>query len=121
MALQNAAFTQVTAALLNYATGKPQYIGWGTGTGVAVSGTALATAAAEARTTGTLTAVTGTTPNDTFQAVGTIVCAGAGKTISEAGLFDATTAGNMFQYGSFTGIPLLVGDSIAFTIQAKFT
>jgi len=95
-------------------------VGWGTGaTAEAVGNTVLATEASEARSTGTLTNPTTTVANDTDQLVATIVCAGAGKTITEAGRFNTTTkAGGgevMLERALFTGIPLLVGDSIQFT------
>jgi hypothetical protein len=100
---------------------EPKYIGWGTNaTAATAADTGLGTAAAESRTTGTGTRVTTTETNDTYQVVGTIACASAGKTIAEVGLFDADTDGNMFLHGTFTGIPLNVGDSIQFTIQTVF-
>jgi len=70
---------------------------------------------------GTSSQVTTTTTNDTYQVVGTITCAGAGKTITNAGLFDASTGGNLFAKGDFTGIALNVGDSIQFTFKIQFT
>jgi hypothetical protein len=96
----------------------PTYLAWGTGTsGPAAGDTALGTAASEARTNGTASQQTTSTTNDTYQVVGTITCAGAGKTISEAGLFDASTAGNLFIHSVFTGLALNVGDGIQFTFQ----
>ncbi len=100
---------------------EPNYIGWGTGSGGGAGSTGLVAAAAEARTAGTSTRVTTSVTNDTYQVVGTITVAGAGKTISEVGLFDAAAAGNLFIYADFTGIALNVGDSIAFTIKLQFT
>lgn len=102
----------------------PRYIAWGTGT-QATPKTAT-TLSAETTTTndpgyarvaGTTSLVTTTYTNDTFQVVGTLT-AGAALTITETGLFDAVTVGNMFLYGSFTGIALNTNDSIQFTIQA---
>jgi hypothetical protein len=46
----------------------------------------------EARTAGASSLITTTQLADTYQVVGTITCAGAGKTITEVGLFDTTTA-----------------------------
>ncbi len=98
------------------------YVGWGTGAGAeAVGNTALTTEASEARVSGTLTNPTTTVANDTDQLVSTIVCAGAGKTITEAGRFNAVTAGVMLERALFTGIPLLVGDSIQFTFTLQQT
>jgi hypothetical protein len=109
--------------LKNGASGatEPNYVGWGTGTGAVATGTALTTAASEARTAGTSSLVTTTTTNDTYQVIGTITVAGSGKTISEVGLFDASTAGNLFLWADFTGIALNVGESIQFTLKAQLT
>ena len=124
--LQNAGFANLTAAWLAYST-LPKYLQWGTGSAAAQSANALTTAATEARVAGTQTAVTTTITNDTYQSVGTITCAGAGKTITEVGIFDAAgtgspaTGGNMDIYGSFTGVALNVGESIAFTVKVAFS
>jgi hypothetical protein len=99
----------------------PQYIAWGTGAGTsAPSDTTLFTEASEARTSGTVTQQTTTTTNDTYQVVGTITCAGSGKTITNAGVFDALTSGNLFMKGDFTGVALNVGESIQFTMKVTF-
>lgn len=96
-----------------------KYIGWGTGTGAeAVGNTALTTEASEARVAGTITSVTTTVTGDTMRVVGTIVANGA-KTITEVGLFDALTVGVMLLRALFTGIPLELGDAIAFTLDFK--
>lgn len=100
---------------------EPVYVGWGTGAGTAaIADTTLFTESAEARTSGTSTRVTTTTTNDTYQVVGTIV-ATAGRTITNAGLLDASSAGNLFMKGDFTGVVLASGDSIQFTMQVQFT
>ena len=46
---------------------------------------------------------------------------GTGETITNAGLFDASTSGNLFVKGDFTGIALNSGDSIAFTFKVQFS
>ena len=97
---------------------EPKYVAWGTGTVAPVAAnTALGTPAAEARTAGTGSKTTTTTTNDTYQVVGTIVCTGASKAITEVGLFDAAAAGNLFVRGTFDPINVNVGDSIQFTIK----
>ena len=58
--------------------------------------------------------------NDTFQVVATQT-AGTGETITNAGLFDASTSGNLFAKGDFTGIALSTGDSIQFTFKVQFS
>lgn len=100
---------------------EPNFIAWGTGAGTAAAAdTTLFTEASEARTTGTSTRVTTTVANDSYQVVGTMTVAGAGKTITNAGLFDASTTGNLFMKGDFTGIALAVGESISFTLKVSF-
>jgi len=96
-------------------------IGWGTGAGTAaVADTTLFVEAAEVRATATLTVFTGTVANDTFRAVGTLTSL-IGQTITNAGVFDAATAGNLLEKADFTGIPLLANDSIQFTFELRFS
>lgn len=100
---------------------EPKYVHWGTGAGTtAATDTTLFTAAAEARTSGTGSAVTTTNTNDTHQVTGTITSA-SGQTITNAGVFDASSSGNLYVKGDFTGIALSTGDSIAFTFKVQFT
>lgn len=113
----------VTNRIKNGDTGatEPKYIAWGTGAGTsAVGDTTLFTEASESRTSGTSTRTTTSETNDTYQVSGTIT-ASAGKTITNAGLFDASTSGNIFLKGDFTGIALNTGDAISFTFSINFT
>lgn len=113
----NTGRAKLTDALNNTQLTKPSYIGWGTGsTAAANADTGLQTPSAEARTNGTATRTTTSVTNDTFQVVGTITSSSS-QTISEAALFDASTSGNCYVHGVFTGIALGNGDSIAFTVQ----
>jgi hypothetical protein len=103
---------------------EPKYIAMGTGaTGAArtaaVGDTALSTEV-ETRTAGTGSTVTTTQTNDTFQEAGTVT-ATATRAVDEAGLFDASTVGNMFLSATFNVINLASGDSIAFTFKTQFT
>lgn len=104
----------------------PKFVMWGTGAGTAaVTDTTLFTETSdEARTSGTVSRVTTTVTNDTYQVVGTITVATSGpKTITNVGLFDVVTAssGNLYFKSDFTGLLLQVGDSITFTIKVKFS
>lgn len=101
----------------------PRYVAWGTGAGTAAaSDTTLFTESSqETRTTGTPTRVTTTVTNDTLQVAGTITVATSGKTITNVGLFDASSSGNLYFKSDFTGLALLVGDSISFTLKIQFT
>lgn len=113
----NSGFANNTAAWVAYAS-IPKYVAWGTGSGQNAASNALATAAAESRTSGSASQVTTSVTNDTFQVTGTITATGS-RAITEVGLFDASTNGNMCVYGDFTVINLASGDSIAFTIKTK--
>lgn len=100
---------------------EPKFCAWGTGAGTAAAtDTTLFTESAEARTSGTSSKVTTTTTNDTYQVVGTIT-ASAGRTITNSGLFDASTVGNLFVKTDFTGVVLATSDSITFTYKVQFT
>lgn len=112
------------AIVTNYLSGgaatQPEYIGWGTGVGTtAATDTTLFTEIGS-RVAGTSTQQTTSTTDDTFQVVGTLT-AGGSVTITNAGLFDASTSGNLFVKGDFTGIGLTSGDSIQFTIKTQFS
>lgn len=103
----------------------PKNIGWGTGTTApAVTDTTLEAEAAPTtgggRTVGTESRVTTTVTNDTYQVVGTVTAVGT-LAITEAGLFDAVTAGNMLLRGTFGAVNVDAGDSIAFTIKTQLT
>jgi len=92
-------------------------IGWGTGAGTAAKGdTTLFTEASEDRV-----AVVASQPTaDKNRWVATLTADGA-KTITNAGLFDAATSGNLIVKGDFAGISLALGDKIEFTIELEQT
>lgn len=68
-------------------------MGWGTSTTTpsAAANVNLYTPATEARTAATTTQTTTTFLGDTYQAIGSIICAVGAKTITEFGMFDTTT------------------------------
>jgi hypothetical protein len=100
---------------------EPKYVGWGTGAGTAAAAdTALSTESSESRTSGTSSKITVTTTNDTYQVVGQIVATGS-RTITNAGLLDASTSGNLFVHTDFTGVVLATNDSITFTFKVTFS
>lgn len=97
-----------------------KYIGWGTLVATAaITDTTLGTESAEARVTGTQTQQTTTVTNDTYQVAGTITSAST-QTITNAGVLSAVTVGTLVLHSDFTGVPLVSGDSIAFTFKLKF-
>lgn len=119
--LTNVAVAKLIDGIYGTAITAPTYIAWGTGTtAAAVTDTALVTPSSEARTNGSKAKTTTTVTNDTLSITGTITDA-TGQTITEAGIFDASTVGNMYVRGVFTGIALSIGDSIAFTVTIQVT
>lgn len=110
----------VTNYLAGGAATQPKYVAWGTGAGTtAATDTTLFTETGS-RVSGTTTQVTTSTTNDTYQVVGTQT-AGGTLAITNAGLFDASTSGNLFVKGDFTTINLTTGDSIQFTFKTQFS
>jgi hypothetical protein len=99
---------------------EPTYVAYGTGAGTtALTDTTLFTETGT-RVSGTSSQVTTTTTNDTYQVVGTQT-AGGTLAITNAGLFDAVSSGNLFVKGDFTTINLSTGDSIQFTFKTQFS
>lgn len=97
------------------------YVGWGTGAGTAAVGdTTLFTEASEARVSATRTQQTTTVTGDTIQWVATITADGS-KTITNAGNFTALTSGTLIVKGDFTGVAVVLNDSIEFTIKLQAT
>jgi hypothetical protein len=93
------------------------YVAWGTGTGTAVKGsTTLFTEASEARV---LCAISQPSA-DINRWIGTITADGT-KTITNAGLFTASTGGTLVIHGDFTGIGVVLNDQIEFTITLEQT
>lgn len=100
----------------------PSYVHWGTGTTAATNAnTVLETPRSEARSNGALTAQTTTYTGDTLQNVATLTCASTSAQITEMGIFDASTAGNLVLRATFDPISLNPADSIAFTTKIQFT
>lgn len=99
---------------------EPTYVGWGTGAGTtAATDTTLFTETGS-RVSGTSTQQTTSTTNDSYQVVATQT-AGSSLAITNAGLFDASTSGNLFAKGDFSTINLNSGDSIQFTFKVQFS
>ena len=119
----NAGAAIVTNRIIQAGTA-PKNIGWGIGTNAAaVTDTALQTESAPTtaggRTVGTESRTTVTNTNDNYQVTGTVT-AGSSLAITESGLFDNVTAGNLLTRGVFSAVNVVSGDSIAFTFGLKF-
>jgi len=102
----------------------PKNIGWGIGTtAAAVGDTALQTESAPTtsggRTVGTESRVSGTATNGKYQVAGTVTAVSS-LAITEAGLLDAVTAGNMLIHSVFAAVNVVSSDSIAFTFGLDF-
>lgn len=98
---------------------EPLHVAMGTGAGTAaVADTTLFTEV-ETRAAGTSTRVTTTVTDDTYQVVGTVT-ATAARAVTNAGLFDAASAGNMLMKGDFAVINLATGDSLQLTQKVAF-
>lgn len=92
-------------------------VAWGTGAGTAAKAdTTLFTEASEARVVPTVSQPVA----DKNRWVGTLT-ADAAKTITNAGLFDAATAGNLVIHGDHAGQLLALGDKIEYTIDLEQT
>ena len=118
----NAGAAIVTNRMIQAGTA-PKNIGWGVGTNAAAVGdTALQTESAPTsgggRTVGTESRTTVTNTNDNYQVVGTVTAGGV-LAITEAGLFDAVSSGNLLTRGVFSAVNVVSGDSIVFTFGLK--
>lgn len=99
---------------------EPNYVAWGTGAGTTAATDTTLFSETGSRTAGTSTQQTTSTTNDTYQVVGTLT-AGGSLAITNAGLFDAVSSGNLFVKGDFSTINLTTGDSIQFTFKTQFS
>lgn len=121
--VQNAGLARITSLLAAAAW----WLQWGTGSAAAATANVVTTTTTtEARASATASVVTGTVANDTLRLAATLTAAAA-RAITEVGAFDAVgtgsppTGGNMDVYGDFTVINLATGDSIAFTVDTRFS
>jgi hypothetical protein len=121
--VQNNGLARITTLLI----AASWYLQWGTGTGAAATANVVTTTTTtEARVAATATQQTTTVTNDTMRLTGTLVAAET-LALTEVGVFDAAgsgsppTGGNMDIYADFASVGLASGDSIAFTINTKFS
>ena len=117
--LVNAGKAMVTSRIKGSGT-EPVYVAYGTGAGTTAAADTTLFTETGTRQTGTSTQQTTSVTNDTYQVVGTQT-AGGTLAITNAGLFDAVTVGNLFVKGDFSTINLSSGDSIQFTFKTQFS
>ena len=110
----------VTNYLAGGAATQPKYVAWGTGAGTTAATDTTLFSETGSRVSGTATQQTTSTTDDTYQVIGTLT-AGSSLTITNAGLFDASSSGNLFVKGDFTGVALTSGDSIQFRFKTQFS
>lgn len=110
----NVGLASVIAAWNAHAS-RPLYLQAGTGSGQGGAATGLA-AAYQVREVGAVSLDTVNTANDTYR-LEAVVVAAADASITEVGLFDAATGGNMLVYGDFNSISLVAGDAIEFRVN----
>jgi multidrug efflux pump subunit AcrA (membrane-fusion protein) len=115
--LANAGRAIITSVL---ATSTAKYVGMGTGAGTAAATDTTLFTEVETRTAGTQSQQTTSVTSDTYRVTGT-VAATTTRAITNAGVFDASTTGNLLVKGDFATINLANGDSIAFTFNLQFT
>lgn len=96
----------------------PKFVAIGTGSHTAATTDTALTTEVETRTSGTVSLATTTVTGDTYQVVG-LVTATAGRVVIEAGLFDASSTGNMFFTATFSAINLSTNDTITLTFKTK--
>lgn len=99
---------------------EPTFVSVGTGAGTAALTDTTLFTEVETRVSGTSTQQTTSTTNDTYQVIGTVAIT-ATRAITNAGLFDALTVGNMFTKGDFAVINLITGDSLQETWKVQIT
>jgi hypothetical protein len=99
---------------------EPNYVAWGVGAGTAAATDTTLFTETGSRVAGTSTQQTTSVTNDTYQVVGTLT-AGGSLTITNAGLFDAASSGNLYMKGDFTGIALTLNESIQFTMKVQYS
>lgn len=99
---------------------EPLYLAWGTGAGTAAAADTTLFSETGTRLAGASSQQTTATASDTYQVLGTLT-AGGSTTITNAGLFDAATAGNLYMKGDFAGVSLNNGESIQFTMRVQYS
>jgi hypothetical protein len=110
-----------TVVRLQASAGAPTYyVGVGTGAGAASKTSTTLSTEVETRAAATPTVQTTGSTGDTLRNVGTQTM-GSGRTITNGGLFDASTTGNMYIISDGLSITLAASDSLQQTFNLQFT
>ena len=121
--------TLITSQLLALGVVAPSWLQWGVGTTAPAAANVdleTKTDCNEDRVDGTDSVETTTLDDDTYRVVGTITKEDAIAAITEVGTFNAASVTDppdgdtMFLRATFSAINLVIGNSIAFTIDTKF-
>ena len=108
----------LVADILDGTTAAPTwYVGWGTGAGTAAKGdTTLFTEASETRIAATMSQPSA----NVNRAVAEITADGT-KTITNAGILSAVSSGILLVHGDHTGVAVVSGDKIEYTIDLTWS
>lgn len=98
---------------------EPNHSGIGTGAGTTGATDTTLFTETGSRVAGTSTQETTSTTNDTYQVVATHTAGGA-LAVTNAGLFDAASSGNLYLKGDFATVNLANGDSLQITYKAQY-
>lgn len=109
---------ELTADIIDGTTVAPTWrAAWGSGAGTAAKGdTTLFTEASESRVV-----TSNSQPSANVNQFTSTITADGAKTITNAGVFDAASGGNMLLKSDFAGIGLALGDKIAFTFELTWS
>lgn len=99
---------------------EPNYCAVGTGAGTTAAADTTLFTETETRTAGVSSQQTTSTTNDTYRVVGTITMTGA-RTLTNCGLFDASSSGNLFVKQDIGPLTLASGDAIELTFNVRFS
>jgi hypothetical protein len=116
--ITNAGLAIITDRIVG-AGSEPRWVAIGTGAGTAAVGDTTLFNEVESRVSGTSSRQETAVPNDTHQVIGTVE-ATAAREVTNAGLFDAATGGNLYMKGNFAPINLGPGDSISLTARVQY-
>lgn len=99
---------------------QPVHVAVGTGVGAGAKGSTALSTEVETRAAGTGSTQTTGSTGDTYRVVGTQTM-GSARVVTNGGLFDASTTGNLVIVSDGLSISLASGDSLQQTFNLQFT